>query len=93
MKTRTLDDKTIRFDLVRSMLQHVPFDGWSWKALEQGAIDIGFEKNKKSSSRLEIFKDFFKNGSIDFVDTFSEMIDLEVRHNYDLLDNKPERVP
>ena len=93
MKTKTLDNRQIKIDLIRAMLTHVPFDGWTWEAMEQGAIDISFEKKKTSSSRIEIFKDLFKNGSIDFIDVFSEMIDLEVKQNYDLIDPKPERVP
>ena len=93
MKTKTLDNNQIRINLVRSMLTHVPFDGWTWEAMEQGAIDIGFEKKKTPSLRIEIFKDLFKNGSIDFIDTFSEIIDLEVKENYELIEHKPERVP
>tara|TARA_B100001109_G_C18667876_1_gene382691 strand:- start:31 stop:705 length:675 start_codon:yes stop_codon:yes gene_type:complete len=75
------------------MLIHVPFDGWSWEAMEQGAIDIGFEKKKTPSLRIKIFKDLFKNGTIDFIDIFSEIIDLEVKDNYNLIEHKPERVP
>ena len=93
MNTKTLDYNQIRIDLIKAMLIHVPFDGWTWEAMEQGAIDIGFEKDKTSSFRIKIFKNLFKNGSIDFIDVFSEMIDLEVKENYDLLDLKPERVP
>ncbi len=93
MKTKTFDNRKIKIDLIRAMLTHVPFDGWTWEAMEQGAIDISFEKKKTSSSRIEIFKDLFKNGSIDFINVFSEMIDLEVKKNYDLIDPKPERVP
>ena len=93
MNTNTFDNKQIRIVLIKAMLTHVPFDGWTWEAMEQGAIDIGFEKDKKSSLRIEIFKNLFKNGSIDFIDVFSEMIDLEVKQNYDLIDFKPERVP
>ena len=93
MNTKTLDNNQIRIDLIKAMLIHVPFDGWTWEAMEQGAIDIGFEKDKTSSFRIKIFKNLFKNGSIDFIDVFSEMIDLEVKENYDLLDLKPERVP
>mgnify|MGYP001227307565 CR=1 FL=1 len=93
MKTKTLDKNQIKIDLIRAMLIHVPFDGWSWEALEQGAVDIGFEKKKTSSLRNKIFKDLFKNGSIDFIDIFSEMIDLEVKENYNLIEQKPERVP
>ena len=93
MKTETLDIKQIRIDLVRAMLTHVPFDGWTWEAMEQGAIDIGFEKKKTCSIRIKIFKDLFKNGSIDFIDVFSEMVDLEVEDNYNLIKTKPKRVP
>ena len=92
MKTKTPDCNQIRIDLIRAMLTHVPFDGWTWEAMEQGAIDIGFEKKKTSSSRMKIFKDLFKNGSIDFIEIFSEIIDLEVKEKYDLLEFKPERV-
>ena len=92
MKTKTSDCNQIRIDLIRAMLTHVPFDGWTWEAMEQGAIDIGFEKKKTSSSRMKIFKNLFKNGSIDFIEIFSEIIDLEVKEKYDLLEFKPERV-
>ena len=44
-------------------------------------------------TRMDIFRDLFKNGSIDFIDTFSEMIDLEVKKTYEVTDPKPERVP
>ena len=75
MNTNTSDNNLIKTDLVKAMLTHVPFDGWTWEAMEQGAIDLGFEKKKTSSSRIKIFKKLFKNGSIDFIDIFSEIID------------------
>ena len=93
MKNKILDKKKIRYNLIRAMLPHVPFDGWSWDAMEQGALDIAFEKKKTSSFRLKIFKDLFKKGSIDFIDVFSDMIDLEVKENFVLIDPKPERIP
>ena len=93
MNTNTFDNNQIKTDLVKAMLTHVPFDGWTWKAMEQGAIDLGFEKKKTSSLRIKIFKELFKNGSIDFIDTFSKIIDLEVIENYNLAEPKPERVP
>ena len=93
MNANTFDNNKIRIDLIKAMLIHVPFDGWTWEAMEQGAIDIGFEKKLPSYERSRIFKDLFKNGSIDFIDIFSEIIDLEVKENYDLIEFKPERVP
>ena len=93
MKTKSLYNKQTKTDLIKAMLIHVPFDGWTWDAMEQGALDIGFEKKKTPSLRIEIFKDLFKNGPIDFIDIFSEVIDLEVKENYVLIENKPERVP
>ena len=93
MNNSKFDNNQIRIDLIKAMLTHVPFDGWTWEAMEQGAIDIGYEKKKTSSERIKIFKDLFKNGSIDFVDIFSEIIDLEVKENYNSIEAKPERVP
>jgi len=93
MNTDTFDNKQIRIEVIKAMLTHVPFDGWTWEAMEQGAIDIGYEKKKTSSERIKIFKDLFKNGSIDFIDIFSEIIDLEVKENYNSIEEKPERVP
>tara|TARA_B100000212_G_scaffold250629_1_gene191790 strand:+ start:77 stop:817 length:741 start_codon:yes stop_codon:yes gene_type:complete len=93
MKNENLDYYQLRIDLIRAMLTHVPFDGWTWEAMEQGAVDINFEKTKTPSFRIKIFKDLFKNGPIDFIDIFSEVIDVEVKENYDLIEFKPQRVP
>jgi ubiquinone biosynthesis protein COQ9 len=92
MKKQT-DHIQIKFDLIKAMIHHVPFDGWSIDALEQGAIDIGFKQKETYDTRMEIYKDLFKNGSIEFIDIFSEMIDLEVKNNYEKIDPKPEKVP
>ena len=93
MNTNIYDNNQTRIDLIKAMLTHVPFDGWTWEAMEQGAIDIGYKKKKTSSERIKIFKNLFKNGSIDFIDIFSEIIDLEVKKNYNSIETKPERVP
>mgnify|MGYP001269715702 CR=1 FL=1 len=93
MNINTLYTNQTKIDLIMAMLTHVPFDGWTWEAMEQGAIDIGFEKKKTTSLRIKIFKDLFKNGSIDFIDIFSEIIDLEVKESYNSIEPKPERVP
>ena len=42
MKNKTLDKRQIKIDLIRAMLTHVPFDGLTWDAMVQGAIDISF---------------------------------------------------
>ena len=74
MVKKQTDHIQVKFDLIRAMLPHVPFDGWSFEALEQGAIDIGFEQKENIDTRKDIFRDLFKNGSIDFIDTFSEPV-------------------
>jgi ubiquinone biosynthesis protein COQ9 len=87
------NNSNLKFDLVRAMLCHVPFDGWTWVAMENGAIDINFEKDKTSSERMSIYKNIFKNGAIDFIDIFSEIIDVEVRNDFNKLKIKPQRIP
>jgi ubiquinone biosynthesis protein COQ9 len=93
MTNKLSDNNNIKFDLVRAMLSHVPFDGWTWVAMENGAVDINFEGSKTANNRIEIFKKLFKNGAIDFIDVFSEIIDVEVKNNYNNLETKPQRVP
>ena len=46
MIKKQTDHIQVKFDLIRAMLPHVPFDGWSLEALEQGANDIGFEQKE-----------------------------------------------
>ncbi|MDC1375882.1 COQ9 family protein [bacterium] len=93
MRNNIIDNNNTKFDLVRAMLIHVPFDGWTWTAMENAMVDIEFEKNKVANKRMDICKDLFKNGAIDFIDVFSEIIDIEVKNNYNKLDTKPQRIP
>ena len=93
MKKRNLDDNEVKIKLVKAMLSHVPFDGWTWSAMEQGAMDINFKKNKTEIERLEIYKFFFNNGTIDFITLFAEIIDNKVQENYNSLASKPQRIP
>jgi len=41
MKDEELKD--LRDRLIEAMLAHVPFDGWTWKAMEAGAADAGLD--------------------------------------------------
>jgi len=88
-----IDNTEIKFKLVRAMLPHVPFDGWKWNAIENGAVDIGFEKTQTKNKRINIYKNLFYNGAIDFIEVFSEIIDIEVKNNYNDIENKPQRIP
>ena len=93
MKNKTLEENEVKIKLVKSMLSHVPFDGWTWLAMEQGSIDNNFKKNMNKNDRLEIFKAFFKNGSIDFIELFTEIVDKTIEKNYESLISKPQKVP
>ena len=93
MTNNQSDKKELKFKLVKAMLTHVPFDGWGWDSLEQGAVDIAFEKKLNSEGRKTIYQNLFKNGPIDFIDTFSEMIDDQMEESYHSLVSKPDRIP
>ena len=49
-----------KIDLIKAMLTHVPFDGWTWEAMEQGAIDIGYEKKKLLQKESKFSKIYLK---------------------------------
>ena len=55
MIKKQTDHIQVKFDLIRAMLPHVPFDGWSLEALEQGAIEIGFEQKKNQWIYHQLF--------------------------------------
>ena len=93
MTNNKCTNSKLKFNLVNAMLVHVPFDGWSWTALEQGAIDMDFETKLNFEDRKKIYYDLFKNGPIDFIETFSKIIDDEMEKNYESLAIKPDRVP
>ena len=88
-----IHNKNIKYDLVKAMLPHVPFDGWTWAAVENGSLDIGFMKKETPASRLLTYQNLFEDGSIDFIDCFSDLIDVEVKNKYEALGSKPERIP
>ena len=88
-----INNKNIKYDLVKAMLPHVPFDGWTWTAVENGSVDIGFKKKETPDSRLLTYQNLFEDGSIDFIDCFSDLIDVEVKNKYEALVSKPERIP
>ncbi len=56
-----------RDKIVEAMLAHVPFDGWTWPALETGAADVGIEA---SAARLA-----FPGGMAEVADHFAEWSD------------------
>ena len=87
------DKNALKIKLVKAMLSHVPFDGWTWLALDQGAIDINFENKLNFNERMKIYKNLFNEGPIDFIEIFSDMIDDEMEKNYNSLVSKPERIP
>ena len=93
MTNNQSDKKELKFKLVKAMLTHVPFDGWGWGSLEQGAVDIAFQPKLNSEGRKIIYQDLFKNGSIDFIETFSGMIDDQMEESYESLVSKPDRIP
>ena len=92
MTNKQSKNSQLKSDLVNAMLVHVPFDGWSWAALEQGAIDTDFQTKLTFEDRKKIYYDLFKNGPIDFIETFSKIIDVEMEKNYESLVTKPDRI-
>ncbi len=93
MKYNNLDDRLVKIKLVKSMLSHVPFDGWTWLALEQGASEVKFKKNNTKHQRMETYKRLFDDVPIDFIEIFNQIIDETIEEKYISLEMKPERIP
>lgn len=73
-----------RDDLIRALLQHVPFDGWNDAAIAAAAGDCGMDAAEVA--RL------LPGGAADAVDAFTDLADREMAIALDRLPERPERV-
>ena len=84
MKNKKLDKKEIRFELIRAMLPHVPFDGWCADALLAGANDCGHD--------AEAVRVAFPRGATDAIALHSRLADQSMVDAFLELPEKPEKV-
>lgn len=61
------DVMRIRDEILTSALPHVPFDGWTWAALERGAVDAGHD--------AALVRAVFPGGIADALDGFADLAD------------------
>ena len=71
-------------DLIRALLQHVPFDGWSDESIAAAASDCGLDAS--DAARL------LPRGALDAVDAFTDLADREMAAAMDRLTDRPGRV-
>ncbi len=70
--------------IVNATLSHVPFDGWSEKALALGAADAGVEQN--------LVPALFPRGAIDAIALYSRLADAEMVAAFDALPETPKKI-
>jgi len=78
----------LRDQVLEAALAHVPFDGWSTKAVEAGAVDSGKELGWGS----EMAKIAFPNGVHDFVDHMADWTNRRMLYEIEKLDVSSMRV-
>ena len=71
-------------DLIRAMLPHVAFDGWSDEAFAAAATDCGIS--------MDAAKQILPGGMADIIDAFVDMADRDMARALDALTPRPERV-
>ncbi|MDA8051403.1 MAG: COQ9 family protein [Rhodospirillales bacterium] len=59
-----------RDSAIRAMLPHVPFDGWTMRALRAGLVDLG--------QPPELAPNLFPDGSVGLVEAWSDLVDREM---------------
>ena len=70
---------------IRAMLPHVPFDGWTPRALRQGLADIG--------APLDDAELLFPGGSVDMVTCFCDLADRDMEQAAAEIDMSEMRLP
>lgn len=75
--------KPSKDDLIRAILLHVPFDGWSEQAIVAGAADCGLANDEAMA--------MLPGGAIDAVDAFTDLADREMALALDHMEDRPTR--
>lgn len=70
-----------RDDLIRAMLPHIPFDGWTDSAITMAAEDMGISSEQAH--------DLLPGGIMDAIDGFTDMADRDMATSLDALDPRP----
>ena len=73
-----------RAAVLAAALQHVPFDGWTRKALEAGAVDAGFPAEDAAR--------FFPGGPAEAVELHSRLADAAMADALAAMDPPPDRL-
>ena len=73
--------ETTRDDLIRAMLPHIPFDGWSDSAISMAAEDLGLSPEEAGN--------LLPGGVMDAIDGFTDMADRDMATSLDALEPRP----
>ncbi|MGC6485172.1 MAG: COQ9 family protein [Candidatus Puniceispirillales bacterium] len=73
-----------RDDLIRAMLPHIPFDGWSDSAISMAAEDLGLSPEEA--------RNMLPGGVMDAIDGFTDMADRDMATSLDALEPRPTGV-
>ena len=76
--------ETTRDDIIRAMLPHIAFDGWSDSALAMAAEDLGIDP--ETARRL------LPGGGLEAIDAFTDMADRDMARSLDALDPRPSGI-
>lgn len=79
-----MDDQKQRLALLDAALRHVPFDGWSWLAIDAAARDIGIDGVE--ARRL------FPGGPVELIRVFSSEADRQMLAGLEKLDLESMKV-
>lgn len=81
---KSAGELALKRDVLEAALKHVPFDGFSDKALDLAAADLGAER--ATATRL------FPDGAVSLIQFFSETADAEMEERLSKVDLAPLKV-
>jgi ubiquinone biosynthesis protein COQ9 len=79
-----MTDNVDKNDVIRAMLVHVPFDGWTSEAMDAAADDLGIERAAVSG--------LFPQGVASAIDAFVAMSDEDMARAFAELEVRPQGV-
>ncbi len=75
------------------MLNHVPFDGWSWEALYRGSMDLKLYKKELTPDDKDKLRSYFDYDLVKSVEIFNDYLDKEMKIKFSRQDQNKKRIP
>ncbi len=85
--------KKFKNKLLLSMLNHIPFDRWSWQALYRSAEDLKLFKKDLTIQDKERLRAVFDHDLVQPIELLNDLLDQSMKSKYSKQKKEPNKIP